>query len=129
MTLSKRRPGLVYPVAGVWHYVGSGGGEPAFQNSWANGSSGSTKLAFRIREAGVVDIHGNITGGVSGTVVFTLPAKYRPSTATTATATTNTYDSCQVNISTAGEVTVLFNVGTKPSLAFQLFLTPPDVVP
>ncbi len=61
-----------------WHYVGESG-EPAFENSWQNSSSDLPNLAFRIREAGIVDIYGVVNNGASGSTVFTLPAGYRPS--------------------------------------------------
>lgn len=76
----RRWPGLSYGRGEDWHYVG-GGGEPAFTNSWAN-ASGEMKLAFRVREAGVVDLHGVVSGGSSSNSIFTLPANYRPDTAT-----------------------------------------------
>lgn len=66
-------------VAGEdWHYVGEAG-EPAFENSWANTSgAGYPKVAFRIREAGVVDLIGVATGGTAGAPIFRLPAGYIP---------------------------------------------------
>lgn len=70
-------PGVSYGRGEDWHYVGEAG-EPAFQNSWHN-VSGSMGLAFRIRESGVVDIQGRISGGTTTSVVFTLPEGYRPS--------------------------------------------------
>jgi len=69
--------GLAGLVGGEdWHYVGEAG-EPAFENGWANVGS-SNKLAFRIREAGIVDLQGFVTGGTGR--VFTLPADYTPNT-------------------------------------------------
>ncbi len=60
-----------------WHYVGSGGSEPAFTGDWTG------DLAFRIREAGIVDLVGDVSypGGVTalGSEVFVLPSGYRPS--------------------------------------------------
>lgn len=64
-----------------WHYVGEAG-EPAFESSWAN-NGGANLLAFRIREAGVVDVQGIITGGTRGSTIFTLPAGYRPTNSAT----------------------------------------------
>lgn len=75
--------GLAGLVAGEdWHYVGEAG-EPAFGTDWANASSG-TNLAFRIREAGVVDIQGyientNAPSEPSSQSFFILPEGYRPS--------------------------------------------------
>ena len=75
--------GLTALVAGEdWHYVGEAG-EPSFENGWTN-VVGGRNLAFRIREAGVVDIQGLITNSNSPTApaangIFTLPVGYRPS--------------------------------------------------
>ena len=80
MTLRRRRPGLVYPVNEDWHYVGEAG-EPAFGTGWENNQS-DYNLAFRVREAGIVDIQGfiRVTSPPASTVdVFTLPVGYRPS--------------------------------------------------
>ena len=57
-----------------WHPVG-GAGEPAFQNSWVDGAE---TVAFRLRESGIVDIKGSVTGGTPGSTIFTLPEGYRP---------------------------------------------------
>lgn len=62
----------------VWHTVG-GGGEPAYQNSWGPLGSGPG-AAFTKDAIGVVHLRGLIDGGGSGTVVFTLPSGYRPTT-------------------------------------------------
>lgn len=118
-----------------WHYVGEAG-EPAFQNSWANVST-TTKMAFRIREAGVVDIYGHVSGGTSApaTVVFTLPAGYRPS----AEISTSIFGLAGSPATTA--VPVLLTIATdgtvKPSgfssnatsiwINTQIFLAPPVV--
>lgn len=77
--------GLAALVAGEdWHYVGEAG-EPAFQNGWVNTSgAGYAKVAFRIREAGVVDLIGVATGGTAGTPIFRLPAGYIPDAAVVA---------------------------------------------
>lgn len=61
------------------HLVGSGGGEPAFQNSWAN-EGGLKNLTFRKDPFGRVLIAGSIATGTSGTTAFTLPVGYRPPT-------------------------------------------------
>lgn len=74
----------------VWHYVGETG-EPAFQNGWANVGGALAPMRFRLvvgphATSGDIDtrnasleIQGSVTGGDSGTVVFTLPAGYWPS--------------------------------------------------
>lgn len=60
-----------------WHNVG-GAGEPAFQNSWANYGSGYAAAAFRKDANGFVHVKGVVSGGANNTVIFTLPAGYRP---------------------------------------------------
>lgn len=60
----------------VVHVVGSGGGEPAFANSWA--AAGSEIVYFWKDTVGVVHLSGPMTGGSSGTTAFTLPVGYRP---------------------------------------------------
>lgn len=80
----RRWPGVSYGRGEDWHYVGQAG-EPAFTADWEN--VGTQDLAFRIREAEVVDIMGTVgpTGAWASTV-FTLPEAYRPSGATYFTA-------------------------------------------
>lgn len=60
----------------AWHEVGSGG-EPAFENSWVNGSTET--VAFYKDPWGVVHLKGKATGGTINTVIFTLPTGNRPS--------------------------------------------------
>ncbi len=81
MTLRRRRPGLVYPTWEDWHYVGDGttGLGTTFGTDWTNVGSPWPALAFRHREAGVVDLVGVVqAGAVTTGEVFTLPASYRP---------------------------------------------------
>ena len=100
-----------------WHYVGSGGGEPAFGTDWAN-AAGDRNLAFRIREAGVVDIQGYIENtdapNTPGSALFTLPTGYHPTSDTfqgfaiieTDSFSTDGYIAAPVNVSTTGVVSV-----------------------
>lgn len=138
MALRKRRPGLVYPTYEDWHYVGSGGGEPAFLNSWANVST-LPKLAFRMRETGVVDIQGTIAGGTSF-IVFTLPATARPSNVAGPVASGYVTGVGRVPvlvlITTDGNVGVYTDTGggdTYPDRvhfgSLQLYLDSPDPAP
>ena len=60
-----------------WHEVGDTG-EPAFQNSWANVGDPYETLGYRISADGWVYLKGRVDGGSAGTVIFTLPATYRP---------------------------------------------------
>lgn len=125
--------GLTALLAGEgWHYVGSGGGEPAFENSWAN-VSGATATAFRIREAGAVDLF--IGGAVgSAAAVFTLPAGYRPSADSPAAgagyAVGGATHDVLVSVAAAGTVSVLYPVGsTTVTFAGSFWLDPPAVTP
>lgn len=59
----------------AWREIG-GVGQPAFQNSWAN-NFGVRKAAFRKDSMGMVHLRGCIAGN-NGSVIFTLPAGYRP---------------------------------------------------
>ena len=75
-TFRRRWPGLSYGRGEDWHYVGEAG-EPAFATGWSN-STGNPKLAFRIRESGVVDVAGVVDASSAGATVFTFPEGYRP---------------------------------------------------
>lgn len=66
-----------------WHYVGSGGSEPAFANSWVNYDSTETtfyKAQFSKDAFGWVTVRGLIKDGTisSSLPAFTLPTGYRP---------------------------------------------------
>ena len=131
MALRKRRPGLVYPTWEDWHYVGDTG-EPAFQNSWGN-SGATQQLGFRIRETGIVDIQGDISGGTALAVIFTLPVGYRPSANAFYSTTgyvsggADEYLAATVNVTTAGYVNLSHRSTTPPDRFFisaQFFLTP-----
>jgi hypothetical protein len=61
--------------AGPWHYVGETG-EPPFLNSWANTGGGWIPTRFRVLQGGGVEVHMNVTGGVLGDPVWTMPAGY-----------------------------------------------------
>lgn len=68
----------VPPAAEVWHTVGSGGGEPAFLNSWTS----MTSVRFR-KDGDFVTAMGRAQNtGSAITAVFTLPAGYRPTAET-----------------------------------------------
>ena len=61
----------------VLHYVGAAG-EPAFQNSWANVGDPYLVCCFGKDVNNLVWIFGRVTGGPIDTIIFTLPANYRP---------------------------------------------------
>jgi hypothetical protein len=67
-------------TGGSWIYVGTFPGDanttilsPPFQNSWGNMGGGWQVLRFRWLSDGTIEIEGVVTGGVVGTVIFTLP--------------------------------------------------------
>ena len=62
----------------VWHLVGAGG-EPAFQNDWANVNNPDVggPLAFALDVLGFVILRG-VVAGSENTVCFTLPLGFRP---------------------------------------------------
>lgn len=60
-----------------WHVVGAAG-EPAFENGWVNFGGGLSTVAFRKDPEGRVWLRGQAKSGTAGTVLFTLPAGYRP---------------------------------------------------
>lgn len=68
--------GAEYLVEEDWHEVGAGG-EPAFQNSWANKGGAYETLAFR-KVGNVVWLKGSVGAGSLNTTIFTLPTGYRP---------------------------------------------------
>lgn len=127
-------PGLAALIAGEgWHYVG-GTDEPAFNSTWANIST-LPKLAFRIREAGVVDIQGTVTPGASGTsgsTIFTLPEGYRPSVKSYLSITAHTLtpanEGCYMIVNTDGTVVPFYTL-TNPQVYIyaQVFLDTPAV--
>ena len=124
--------GLAALVAGEdWHYVGATG-EPAFAGAWTNAVS-DQPVAFRLREAGVVDLVGITEGGVAGSTIFTLPVGYRPSynfiapgTGAVAAGTVPAF----LSVSTTGVVTVRGSVEPEyVYLAQFIFLDQPGPVP
>ena len=77
-TFRRRWPGVSYGRGEDWHYVGEAG-EPAFGGDWENVGSTWPALAFRLREAGVVDVVGVIAYvDTGGSEVFVAPDGYRP---------------------------------------------------
>lgn len=92
------------------HVVGSGGGNPAFVNSWA--AAGSEIVYFWKDTLGVVHLAGPMTGGSTGTTAFTLPAGYRP-------VGTETFVAGAVTISAAGVVTLNGSTVSVSGITFR----------
>lgn len=133
MGFRRRWPGVSYGRGEDWHYVGDTG-EPAFENDWVN-ASGLTSTAFRLREAGIVDLYVAAQDGTSPTI-FTLPEGYRPSN------DTGPYVGLDITLSPLSEQAIGFGVrddgsvvldmmssGDAVTLVAQIFLTPPAVTP
>lgn len=125
MGFRRRWPGVSYGRGEDWHYVGEAG-EPAFENGWANVSGPlAMPLAFRIREAGIVDIQGAVDSGTD-VQLFTLPERYRPS-GISFFVVSATPDPGIVFVFDTGAVQVTSSSGA-PSAAFiagQAFIDPP----
>lgn len=51
---------------------------PPFKNDWTNSLGDDSPVAFLRTLNGWVHLRGGFTGGLDGTVVFTLPAGFRP---------------------------------------------------
>jgi hypothetical protein len=86
----ERRIGILEADVGRWVYVlpmapstppasfnAADPLSPPFQNSWGN-IAGQQPVSFRLWPASKVQIRGAIAGGTLPSVVFTLPAGYRP---------------------------------------------------
>lgn len=130
MGFRRRWPGVSYGRGEDWHYVGEAG-EPAFANDWVN-ASGLQAAAFRMREAGIVDLHFAVQDGTSPTI-FTLPAGYRPSNYT------GPYSGLDITLSPLSEQAIGVGIqadgdvlldkmpsGDAVAFAVQFFLDPPD---
>ena len=84
---------------------------PTFQNSWVNVGGGTEPVQYFKDQNGVVYIKGQTVGGLSGTVVFTLPAGYRPQGLVRAIGVTSIGPTIMpVEIATNGEVSILTSV-------------------
>ena len=122
--------GLTSLVAGeAWHYVGAAS-EPAFQNSWDNEGGGLTALAFRIRESGIVDIQGVVSGGTANTTIFTLPAGYRPNVQVYVPVNESLISptASRLEITSSGNVRATPGTGVVVIYA-QMFLNSPALAP
>lgn len=102
------------------HYIGTGG-EPAFENSWANtgfsdGTGTYTSVGFWKDQAGIVHLCGQTTGGATTNSIFTLPTDYRPSRTLLIGIQTggasNAPAACNLRIGADGTVTPYFSSGS-----------------
>lgn len=87
----------------VWTVVGSGGGAPAFQNSWVNVGGAFTTARFYKDADDIVHLEGLVSSGTQDTTVFNLPAGFRP--ANTLLFSTWAFSAaCRLDINAAGDV-------------------------
>ncbi len=116
-----RRLGILENAVGRWVYVlpvapatdppnfqAADPLSPSFQNSWTNIPT-LQPVSFRIHPATKVQIRGNIDGGSIPSIVFTLPAGYRPQQGP-ASVTFPSYDGLSIftgRIDTNGDVNIL----------------------
>ena len=87
-------------------------GRPASPRSPAAGpnfGSGRTTAGFYLDKGSVVHLKGSVTGGASGTPVFTLPAGYRPGADLLMTAGSGSNILVNVLLSSTGTVSVFCN--------------------
>lgn len=92
----------------AWTNVVGGVG---FQNSWADAAGGDATTAFRKDATGRVDFRISAKSGASGSVMFTLPAGYRPSATNTFTGLAELLASnvsTEFAIASNGTVTITF---------------------
>ena len=112
-----------------WHYVGETD-QPAFEGAWGN-SSGSPAMAFRIRESGVVDLAGSITGATTASI-FYLPEGYRPNVKTPGVVVYDTVNGA-VSMQVDTDGLVKFNGGSLSgsvvNIQTQFFLDMPVNAP
>jgi len=86
------------------HYIDDVG-EPAFQNGWANEGGAYEPCGFYKDIDGFLHIFGRATGGLAGTVIFTLPVDYRPGK--TIFLPSPSEADCYIQINNSGEVSVV----------------------
>ena len=108
----------------AWHEIGATN-EPAFQNSWANeGTAGNETAAFRKTPQNGLRIKGYIDSGTAtdGTVLFTLPAAYRPSSTSRIAGmfiTGGSENSYQLEFQPDGDVAIYGVSGASPVLSLH----------
>jgi hypothetical protein len=85
-----------------WHLVGAGG-EPAFQNSWANFGGAHAVAGFYMQPDGWVRLKGLVASGTSTSTIFTLPEGYRPPFNAVFTSVSNGVQ-CVIQVDTSGNV-------------------------
>lgn len=92
---------------------------PTFTNGWSNYGSGFQALQYTRDNSGLVHIRGVVTGGASGTSIFTLPVGYRPVSDVAIPVASATYSYIRVN--PLGQV--VYNGGAAPVGINAMFVT------
>lgn len=110
--------GIVVATTMEWHVVGSAG-EPAYQNGWTQNAA--EPLRFGVDIAGNVHVQGRADKGNDNSVVFQLPAGFRPSMLLrTQTLSSAAFDLVAVIIDVNGEVRANWNNGNGTSVNLTL---------
>lgn len=86
---------------------------PTLLNSWVQQASYTT-VGYRKDKNGYVHIKGAVTGGSGQTIIFTLPAEYRPTDGTKIFACASSSGACVINVGTNGNVVALSATGNNP---------------
>jgi hypothetical protein len=100
-----------HDISDSWHVVGSGGGEPAFQNSWTADTGGGFVVRFKKDALGFLHLEGvAFTPGSSTTgTIFTLPVGYRPVQKQLLSYTLGSISGALIEIRTNGDVYVTYS--------------------
>ncbi len=108
--------GIVIPDAS-WRVVGAAG-QPAFQNSWTNYSSGYTPARFKKDVTNTVFVEGLVKNG-SGTI-FTLPDGYRTTGGSLIIPTvTNSNAIGRIDMAAGGEIVFVSGSNAWFSICFS----------
>jgi hypothetical protein len=118
----------LYGLKDVTEAEASGGGGTGdaswtpvtFQNSWGNVGTPWTPAAYRKDGQGFVHVKGVVIGGANNTVMFTLPAGYRPGAQENYPASSSgAY--AQVRLGTDGTVYVVIRPATDICMSFTFY--------
>lgn len=104
------QPGSSPSLPETWHSVGAGG-QPAFQNGWANLGGGQVTLQFRMTSLNCVHILGVVSAAaMTAVTIFTLPAGYVPTSQVEAPvgphAATGAGQGLFLSVATSGNVSI-----------------------
>ncbi len=94
---------------------------PTLTNSWANLGSGFANAGYLKDPMGFVHLRGEVNGGINGSIIFTLPAGYRPAAATNLASINGASAFAYLQIAASGTVEAV-NVSGALSLNVAPFL-------